>query len=85
MPGIPPPARALLWRQLRIHQVYGANTEVGKTVVTTLLSKAARRFWPSEETIFLKPVSTGPVDDADDRCMTPFWLCHELLFDPSLS
>ncbi len=67
----PPPARSLLWRSLRIHQVYGANTEVGKTVISTLLCKAARRFWPKERTAFLKPVSTGALNDADDRCESP--------------
>jgi dethiobiotin synthetase/adenosylmethionine--8-amino-7-oxononanoate aminotransferase len=67
MPPIPP-ARALLWRALRVYQIYGANTEVGKTVVTTTLCKAARRLWASEDTAYLKPVSTGPAGDADDRC-----------------
>ena len=66
-----PPARSLLWRSLRIHQVYGANTEVGKTVISTLFCKAARRFWPREQTAFLKPVSTGALNDADDRCERP--------------
>ncbi|KAK3291052.1 pyridoxal phosphate-dependent transferase [Chaetomium fimeti] len=65
MPLIPP-ARSLLWRSLRIYQVYGANTEVGKTVVTTILCKGARRFWADEETAYVKPVSTGPATDADD-------------------
>ncbi|KAK4142395.1 pyridoxal phosphate-dependent transferase [Dichotomopilus funicola] len=60
------PARSLLWRSLRVYQVYGANTEVGKTVVTTLLCKAARRLWKKEETGYVKPVSTGAATDADD-------------------
>jgi dethiobiotin synthetase/adenosylmethionine--8-amino-7-oxononanoate aminotransferase len=64
-----PPARSLLWRSLRIHQVYGANTEVGKTVVTTILCKGAHKLWPDEETSYLKPVSTGAASDADDVCM----------------
>jgi dethiobiotin synthetase/adenosylmethionine--8-amino-7-oxononanoate aminotransferase len=69
---MPVPAKAsvgsLLWRSLRVYQVYGANTEVGKTVFSTVLCKAARRHWPREKTAFLKPVSTGPLDEADDRC-----------------
>ncbi|KAH6844740.1 pyridoxal phosphate-dependent transferase [Chaetomium sp. MPI-CAGE-AT-0009] len=71
MPLIPP-ARSLLWRSLRIYQVYGANTEVGKTVVTTTLCKGARRLWPHEETAYLKPVSTGPANDADDLHIRKF-------------
>ena len=59
---------ALLWRSLRVYQVYAGNTEVGKTVFSTALCKAASRHWPREKTAFLKPVSTGPLDEADDRC-----------------
>ncbi|KAK4154688.1 pyridoxal phosphate-dependent transferase [Chaetomidium leptoderma] len=72
MPLILPPARSLLWRSLRAYQVYGANTDVGKTVVTTILCKAAHRRWRNEDTVFLKPVSTGPADDADDRHIQKF-------------
>lgn len=66
----PPPA-SLLWRSLRVYQVYGANTDVGKTVLSTVLCKTARRHWRDEQTTFLKPVSTGPPDAADDRCKLP--------------
>jgi dethiobiotin synthetase len=59
-----------LWRSLRVYQIYGANTDVGKTVFSTILSKAARRLWRTEQTTFLKPVSTGATDAADDRCMS---------------
>ncbi|KAH9907926.1 hypothetical protein F4778DRAFT_454011 [Xylariomycetidae sp. FL2044] len=61
------PIGSLLWRSLRVYQIYGANTEVGKTVFTTLLSKASRRVWSHEHTGYLKPVSTGPQDEADDE------------------
>ncbi|KAI0160804.1 PLP-dependent transferase [Xylariaceae sp. FL1272] len=61
------PVGPLLWRTLRVYQVYGANTEVGKTVFTTILSKASSRIWKDEKTAYLKPVSTGPQDEADDR------------------
>ncbi|KAK4041223.1 pyridoxal phosphate-dependent transferase [Parachaetomium inaequale] len=71
MPPISP-ARSLLWRSLRVYQIYGANTEVGKTVITTTLCKAARRLWAGEETAYLKPVSTGPAGDADDRHIQRF-------------
>lgn len=61
-----PPVRAALWRTLRAHQVYGANTDVGKTIVSTILCNAVQRR-KAEKAAFLKPVSTGPLDEADDR------------------
>ncbi|XWX01772.1 hypothetical protein V2A60_009801 [Cordyceps javanica] len=61
------PLAALLWRSLRVYQVFGANTEVGKTVFTTLLCKSAKRNWQEENVSFLKPVSTGPLNEADDQ------------------
>ncbi|EAW08757.1 adenosylmethionine-8-amino-7-oxononanoate aminotransferase [Aspergillus clavatus NRRL 1] len=61
-----PPVRAALWRSLRAHQVYGANTDVGKTIVSTVLCNTVQRR-EAERAAFLKPVSTGPLDDADDR------------------
>ena len=57
----------MLWRSLRVWQVYGANTEVGKTVLTTTLCKAARNRYQDEVTAYLKPVSTGPLDEADSQ------------------
>lgn len=67
--SLPPPSssmasRAALWRTLTAVQVYGANTDVGKTVVTTVLCNAARQ--ANAKVAFLKPVSTGPQHDADD-------------------
>lgn len=62
------PLAALLWRSLRLYQVFGANTEVGKTVFTTLLCRGAKKQWADEAVGFLKPVSTGPMAEADDRC-----------------
>ncbi|KAL3477236.1 onanonoxo-7-onima-8-eninoihtemlysoneda [Aspergillus californicus] len=61
------PVGAALWRSLRAHQVYGANTDVGKTIVSTILCNAVTRRKSEEKAAFLKPVSTGPLDDADDR------------------
>ncbi|KAL2889092.1 dethiobiotin synthetase [Ceratocystis lukuohia] len=75
------PASALLWRSLRTHQIYGANTEVGKTIFTTTLSKTAQILWPRENVAYLKPVSTGPLDEADERSKEaaagPGWLFVE--------
>ncbi|KZT06024.1 onanonoxo-7-onima-8-eninoihtemlysoneda [Laetiporus sulphureus 93-53] len=54
-----------LFKNLRIHQVFGANTDVGKTILTTALVRAsASKDVPVH---YLKPVSTGPMQDADDR------------------
>lgn len=54
-----------LWRSLRAHQVYGANTDVGKTIVSTVLCRAVQQ--QRKRAGFLKPVSTGALDEADDR------------------
>jgi dethiobiotin synthetase/adenosylmethionine--8-amino-7-oxononanoate aminotransferase len=62
------PLASLLWRSLRVHQVFGANTDVGKTIFTTLLARTAKKLWKNEHVAFLKPVSTGAADEADDRC-----------------
>ncbi|KAK9436578.1 bifunctional dethiobiotin synthetase/adenosylmethionine-8-amino-7-oxononanoate aminotransferase [Metarhizium brunneum] len=61
------PLASLLWRSLRVYQVFGANTDVGKTIFTTLLARTAKKLWKDENVAFLKPVSTGPEDEADDR------------------
>ncbi|SPO01559.1 related to adenosylmethionine-8-amino-7-oxononanoate aminotransferase [Cephalotrichum gorgonifer] len=59
------PVSALLRRHLRVHQIYGANTDVGKTIFATALCRAAAKLCKAESTSFLKPVSTGPSDEAD--------------------
>ncbi|KAG9706174.1 hypothetical protein KCU73_g17804, partial [Aureobasidium melanogenum] len=56
-----------LWPRLRAVQVYGANTGVGKTVVSTLLCKALRKRLPDYNVHYLKPISTGPLDEQDNR------------------
>lgn len=60
----------MLWRSLRALQVYGANTDVGKTIVSTLLCRSVQR--QKQRAAFLKPVSTGEQDDADDRHLRRF-------------
>ncbi|USP78500.1 uncharacterized protein yc1106_05774 [Curvularia clavata] len=57
-----------LWKKLVAVQVYGANTGVGKTVFSTLLGahfarRADKTRWRVK---YIKPVSTGPPDEADD-------------------
>ena len=59
-----------LWKKLVAVQIYGANTGVGKTVFSTLLGahfgrRAGAKKWAVR---YIKPVSTGPENEADDRC-----------------
>lgn len=61
---------ALLYKHLRIHQIFGANTDVGKTVLTTALVRASAA--RGKSVFYLKPVSTGPSQDADDVFVTRF-------------
>ncbi|KAK6843302.1 bifunctional dethiobiotin synthetase/adenosylmethionine-8-amino-7-oxononanoate aminotransferase [Apiospora arundinis] len=58
---------SLLWRNLRVYQIYGANTDVGKTIFTTALCNAASKLYSNDLTGYLKPVSTGPGDAADEQ------------------
>ncbi|KAF8558118.1 PLP-dependent transferase [Imleria badia] len=53
-----------LYRHLRIHQIFGANTDVGKTIITAALVRASTL--TNHNAFYLKPVSTGPQRDADD-------------------
>ncbi|KAI6025012.1 hypothetical protein PISMIDRAFT_90179 [Pisolithus microcarpus 441] len=59
-----------LYRHLRIHQVFGANTDVGKTIVTTALVRASAL--KNNAVFYLKPISTGPLHDADDKHVKRF-------------
>ncbi|CAD6890106.1 unnamed protein product [Tilletia controversa] len=55
-----------LYSHLRIHQVFGANTDVGKTLFTTALCLAETHFSsPGKQVHYLKPVSTGPASGSD--------------------
>ncbi|KAH8885369.1 dethiobiotin synthetase [Thozetella sp. PMI_491] len=63
-----PPVGSILWRSLKVYQVFGANTDVGKTIVTTILCNATTRQAQDGHTAYLKPISTGPHDEADERC-----------------
>lgn len=55
-------AMSLLFKHLRVHQVFGANTDVGKTILTCALLRAS-----TKDVFYLKPISTGNIDDADDK------------------
>jgi len=66
----------LLYRHLRVHQIFGANTDVGKTIFATALVRASA-YW-GRNVLYLKPVSTGDVGDADD-----LYECRVTYFAPS--
>lgn len=55
-----------LWTKYIAVQIYGANTNVGKTVFSTLLGKRFVKYknWRVQ---YIKPVSTGPQIDRDDE------------------
>jgi Dethiobiotin synthetase len=56
---------SLLFKHLRIHQIFGANTDVGKTILSTALVRASAS--KNNTVFYLKPVSTGPEQSADDE------------------
>ena len=62
----------MLYRSLSIHQIFGANTEVGKTVLSAALCRAS--LLAGQAVSYLKPIGTGNPDlDGDDRsgCCCP--------------
>ncbi|KXT16035.1 hypothetical protein AC579_7135 [Pseudocercospora musae] len=59
---------SVLWPKLRVLQVYGANTGVGKTIFSSILCRAFQK--KIRNVNYLKPVSTGPLDEADDHHMS---------------
>ncbi|KAF9048680.1 onanonoxo-7-onima-8-eninoihtemlysoneda [Panaeolus papilionaceus] len=59
-----------LFKNLRVHQIFGANTDVGKTILTTALVRASAQ--SGKPVFYLKPVSTGPLTDADDHHTSRF-------------
>ena len=56
---------SLLFKNLRVQQVFGASTDVGKTILTSGLVRASAA--KKNRVFYLKPVSTGPLEDADDK------------------
>ena len=59
----------MLFRNLRVHQIFGANTEVGKTVFSTALCRTSAQL--GEASHYLKPVGTGGY--GDDWCVMLVW------------
>lgn len=58
-----------LWQKYIAVQIYGTSTGIGKTVFSTLLSAHFRNRsgLPKWEVQYIKPVSTGPAQEADDK------------------
>lgn len=58
-----------LWKKYIAVQIYGANTDVGKTVFSTLLGLRFRNGVNRTKyrVQYIKPVSTGPGSDRDDE------------------
>ncbi|KAJ7621079.1 PLP-dependent transferase [Roridomyces roridus] len=56
---------SLLFKHFRIHQIFGANTDVGKTILTTALVRGSAAL--KNRVFYLKPISTGHIEDADDE------------------
>ncbi|KAF2738976.1 bifunctional dethiobiotin synthetase/adenosylmethionine-8-amino-7-oxononanoate aminotransferase [Polyplosphaeria fusca] len=67
-----------LWRKVIAVQVYGANTGVGKTIASTLIgAHFSRRKGPNRWNVnYIKPVSTGPSQEADDRYVNKYAKCR---------
>ncbi|OAX84168.1 dethiobiotin synthase [Emergomyces africanus] len=63
---------AFLSKHLQAYQIYGANTSVGKTILSSLLYKAHNVLQPKANHWYLKPVSTGPDYERDDRHISRF-------------
>ncbi|OBT58392.1 hypothetical protein VE04_00766 [Pseudogymnoascus sp. 24MN13] len=68
---------SVLRRSLRAYQIYGANTGVGKTVMSTILCGALHHAFPQEPVWYLKPVSAGPLDDAERHTLSQRVAEHE--------
>lgn len=54
----------MLYRSLRVHTLFGANTEIGKTIFSTALCRTSLAL--GEQVSYLKPVGTGNTDEGDD-------------------
>lgn len=64
------PPGSVLWPKLRVLQIYGANTGVGKTIFSSVFCRAFQRRLAKVN--YLKPISTGPQDEADDGHINTF-------------
>lgn len=71
-----------LYQHLRVHQIFGANTDVGKTILTTALCRASSL--RQKRVFYLKPVSTGASVDADDGSVLLLILLAELPVQPNV-
>jgi len=53
-----------LYHGIRAFQVFGAGTNVGKTLVSAALVRAADA--QNLKPIYIKPIGTGPADESDE-------------------
>lgn len=67
--AFPPPASALLLERTTIYQIFGSNTNIGKTVFSTLLCKCTSEKMGGSIS-YLKPIATG--HDSDERHVAAF-------------
>ncbi|KAH8825137.1 PLP-dependent transferase [Flagelloscypha sp. PMI_526] len=58
----------MLFRNLHVLQIFGANTNVGKTLLTIALCRAAAK--ASRDVFYLKPISTGSPEESDQTTVT---------------
>ncbi|EJD49735.1 PLP-dependent transferase [Auricularia subglabra TFB-10046 SS5] len=59
---------------VRAFQVFGAGTDVGKTLITTALVRLFDR--AGQPTSYIKPLSTGPAKDSDELHVRKYALKH---------
>jgi dethiobiotin synthetase/adenosylmethionine--8-amino-7-oxononanoate aminotransferase len=64
-------------------QIYGANTDVGKTVFSTLLGRRFVKYKKDWLIQYIKPVSTGPQSDRDDESVNLFLTARKALTKPA--
>ena len=67
-----------MWRKYIAAQIYGANTDVGKTVFSTLLGLRLTHGLKGKkyQIQYIKHVSTGPGSDRDDELVTAFCVAY---------
>lgn len=56
-----------LWPSMRALQIWGANTDVGKTIFSAILCLSAANKRPLEGVYYIKPVSTGLAEHMDSK------------------
>ncbi|CAN6656409.1 hypothetical protein TRVA0_029S00298 [Trichomonascus vanleenenianus] len=63
---------ACFWRHMKAFQVFGANTDVGKTIFTTTICRSLGNRSSPGRVLYVKPVQTGPEEDWDHHHVDRF-------------